>query len=372
MKILHIVYSLEPGGMENGILNMVARLPRKAVSVKICCLEKAGRMAERLPKDHQPHVLGKCPGFDRRIPWLLRGTIREFRPDILHTHNLGPLIYTALAKCMGAGGRILHGEHASLTETDLGFRKRLQRKLLYRFCSGIHTVGYAMAGQLEETRLTSKTIHTLQNGVDTEKFSPSTEKVRLRRDLLGLTDNVVLAGVFGRFGTYKRHDYLLEAFARVGECLPDLQLLVVGAGGEREESVLAQIGQHPFSDRIHAVGYQGDPLRHYQCLDLLLIPSVNEGLSNCALEAMSCGVPVLSNRNCGAEELIADSADGFVRGMETPPDLVDILFEVVGQGSGALAEVGTRARQKVQDAFSMSSMADSYLRTYQEVVGINA
>ena len=46
VKILHIVYSLEPGGMENGILNMVARLPRKAVSVEICCLEKAGRMAE--------------------------------------------------------------------------------------------------------------------------------------------------------------------------------------------------------------------------------------------------------------------------------------------------------------------------------------
>jgi glycosyltransferase involved in cell wall biosynthesis len=364
LKVLHLVYSLAPGGMENGIVNMSTILPGEKISIEICCLERSGRMASRLPENCQLHVLGKKPGFDRRLPGLLRDKIYEVRPDIIHTHNLGPLIYAALARFLGASVPILHGEHASLTTTDLSFRKRMQRKLLYRLCKKIHTVGYSMTRQLDELKLSPMPVLTLQNGVDTHLFKPSVDKAQLRKELLNLPKGFVIVGVFGRFGPYKRHEFLLDAFARAGEKLPDLHLLVVGGGGDRERMVLDKIESHPFRSRIHAVGYKTDPVPYYQCLDLLLLPSENEGLSNCALEAMACGVPVLTNQNCGSEDLILHGVDGFVRPLVSPGDLVDSLTDIFAKDVLALEDISIMARKKMESDFSLDSMANNYRKAY--------
>ena len=100
-----------------------------------------------------------------------------------------------------------------------------------------------------------------------------------------------------------------------------LHLLVAGGGGELEDDIAFVAQKHSHGHRIHALGFLEDPLSCYQCLDLLVIPSANEGLSNCALEAMSCEVPVLSNLNCGSEELITDGQDGIVREINSPDAL---------------------------------------------------
>ncbi len=372
LKILHVVQSLEPGGMENGIVNMVSRLSGEELSFEICCLAQAGRMAQRLPEACPLHVLDKRPSFDRSLPGKLKKLVRTMRPDVLHTHNLGPLIYTVLARFGGMPGRILHGEHASLTQADLVFRKRLQRKVLYRFCTQIHTVGRAMTRQLDGLRFAPRPVITLQNGVDTGRFVPCPDKPALRRELLGLSGDVRLAGIFGRFGPYKRHAQLLEAFAEVAGKFPDLHLLVAGGGGELEQDVLARIRSHPFSLRIHPVGFLPDPLRHYQCLDLLVIPSANEGLSNGALEAMACGVPVLSNRNCGAEELITDGQDGVVREMSSTGELARHLARLLGPDGHDLQQLGTRARHKIVEQFSLDGMADAYRNAYRAVLPLRA
>jgi glycosyltransferase involved in cell wall biosynthesis len=368
LKILHLVYSLAPGGMENGIVNMSTILPSEKISMEICCLDRAGRMASRLSENCRLHVLGKKPGFDRRLPVLLRDKINEIRPDIIHTHNLGPLIYAVMARFLGVSLPILHGEHASLTSTDLSFRKRLQRKLLYRLCKKIHTVGDSMTRQLDELKLSPMPVLTLRNGVDTGLFKPSRAKAQIRKELLDLPKGLLIVGVFGRFGPYKRHEFLLEAFAQVGEKLPDIHLLVVGGGGDRERMVLDQIQCHPFRSRIHAVGYKTDPVPYYQCLDLLLLPSENEGLSNCALEAMACGVPVLTNQNCGSEDLILHGVDGFVRPIVSIGDLLDGLTDICAKGMLALEDISAMARKKIKSDFSLDSMANSYRKAYQDLV----
>jgi glycosyltransferase involved in cell wall biosynthesis len=368
LTVLHLVYSLAPGGMENGIVNMSTILPGEKISMDVCCLDRAGRMASRLSANCRLHVLGKTPGFDRRLPGLLRDKICEICPDIIHTHNLGPLIYAAMARFLGVSVPILHGEHASLTSTDLSFRKRLQRKLLYRLCKKIHTVGDSMTRQLDELKLSHMPVLTLQNGVDTCLFKPSLDKVQIRKELLDLPEESVLVGIFGRFGPYKRHEFLLEAFARAGEKLPDLHLLVVGGGGDRERMVHEKIQCHPFRSRIHAVGYKRDPVPFYQCLDLLLLPSENEGLSNCALEAMACGVPVLTNQNCGSEDLVLHGVDGFVRPLVSAGDLVDSLTDIFSRDVMALENISTMARKKMESDFSLDTMANNYRQAYQDLV----
>src|ERR1044071_5035333 len=96
-KILHVVFSLEPGGLENGIVNVTRLLDPREFEVRVCCLEKRGSFADRLPAGTQITVLEKRPGFSWRAVVKLMCVIWQYQPDVVHTHNLGPLIYAALA-----------------------------------------------------------------------------------------------------------------------------------------------------------------------------------------------------------------------------------------------------------------------------------
>ena len=108
---------------------------------------EGGRFVERFPHPERVHILGKAEGFSPRHRPALAAQIRRLAPDIIHTHNLGPLIYTALA-APGAKSRILHGEHAELTPAELAPRRLFLRRLLYRRVRRVHTVSDALRDSL--------------------------------------------------------------------------------------------------------------------------------------------------------------------------------------------------------------------------------
>ena len=104
-------------------------------------------------------------------------------------------------------------------------------------------------------------------------------------------------------------------------------------------------------------------------MDLLVVPSVNEGLSNAVLEAMACGVPVLAHSACGNGEVIASDEDGFVVDLETPEKLQGQLSRHLANPS-YLAAVGNRARQKAVSAFSIEKMVAGYIELYRMKVPV--
>ena len=115
-----------------------------------------------------------------------------------------------------------------------------------------------------------------------------------------------MIGIVARFGSFKRHAALVQAFEKVASSHADLRLLMVGEGGPEKEAVAKQVTASPLASRIVMAGYQSDPVPWYQSMDALIVPSSNEGLSNATLEAMACGVPVLTNDICGARELLGE------------------------------------------------------------------
>ena len=88
VKILHVVFSLEPGGMENGLINVARALDPGEFEVHVCCLERPGAFAERLPEPRRIHVLGKQPGFSPLTAWRLARLIAKIESAIIHSHNL--------------------------------------------------------------------------------------------------------------------------------------------------------------------------------------------------------------------------------------------------------------------------------------------
>ena len=364
-RILHVVYSLEPGGMENGVVNMANKLDPCHYELGVLFLEKEGGMAGRLPHSTGKFVLMKKPGLDLGVLPSFIDALEGFRPDIVHTHNLGPLIYTALARGMArVRFQLVHGEHASLTQVDLSPKKRLQRSFLYSACQAIHTVGHHMTVELENGHLSRQPVHTLANGVDASRFCPSADGSSLKESLLGVSPGSPVLALVGRFGSYKGHKALLEAFIKIGKEHTDCLLLFVGGGGEMEEGIKGIARDHPHSGRIRFTGFQEDPLPFYQLADLLVVPSENEGLSNSILEAMACGTPVLTNNSCGATELVRDGINGFVNPTNDPGGLAASILQILGRSHKELDSISVASREFVCRYYSLEAMAAGYSVVY--------
>ncbi len=360
--VLHVVNSLDPGGMENGIVNLARGLEPRGFEIHVACLERRGVFADRLPVPSRVVVLGKRNGFSPAAVWRLGRSLARLQPDIVHSHNLGALIYSGLATFGGRCWVLVQGEHSQLTNTEHQPRRLRQRRWLYRGCRAIHTVSEAMRRELVTCGFPGSKISSIANGVDTARFTPG-DRSAARRSL-GLPAEAICIGIVGRFGPHKGHIELISAFEKIAHQFPASHLLIAGGGGSEEASVAGRVQSSAIRERIHLAGFQSDPRSCYHALDLLAVPSTNEGLSNAVLEAMACAVPALVRTDCGHEQIITSGADGWIATLDTPDTLANRLAELL-QNPAHLVSCGINAREKVKAHFSLDSMIDAYESLYR-------
>lgn len=367
LKILHVVFFLEPGGMENGVVNITRALDPAEFEVHFCCLERPGAFVERLPHPENVHVLGKKPGFSVKTVLDLAKLIAKLKPHVIHSHNLGPLIYSGISSAFGTLCPVLQGEHSLLTPDECSPRRLRQRRILYRGCRKVHTVSKELRDQLLQLGFPPAKVEVIVNGVDTTRFIPADKQTARKQINLGQLDaKAFVIGMVGRFGAFKRHSLLIDAFNEVAAERPDLHLLLVGDGGPESARVRDQGQKSPVSNRIHFAGFQQDVRPYYQAMDLLVVPSVNEGLSNAILEGMACSLPVLANQVCGNAEVIHHKQDGLVADLDTAKKLAEELKNVLAVPSD-LAKMGQMARENVVSRFSIKRMVEQYETLYRNV-----
>jgi len=354
--------------MENGVVNMAQKLAPRGFEIQVACLEREGVFAARLPASSKALVLGKRGGFSPGAAVSLHRLLRALRPNVLHTHNLGPLIYGSLATLMGMVCPILHGEHSQLTAEERGPKRLRQRRLLYRSCRAVHCVSAGIRSELIGLGFPERLLVLTTNGVDPERFQPGDRAAARQR--LGIPASAgAVIGIIGRFGLFKRHDVLLDAFDLLAPIHSELHLLIAGGGGSEEGATLERVRSSPARDRIHWLGFQDNPAVCYQALDLLAIPSTNEGLSNAALEAMSSGIAVLGNAGCGHEQIISHEEDGVLADLGSAELLARELALLLANPR-KMRDYGHRAREKALAHFSIDAMAATYADLYRSVASL--
>jgi glycosyltransferase involved in cell wall biosynthesis len=361
IRILHVLNSLNAGGLENGVVNVANSLEGGQFEFHFACLDAPGTFVSRLKK---PRVtgLGRGNGFSIRATWRLARLLRRVKPDIVHTHNLGPLLYTVLASGLRRPV-ILHGEHSELSDADLAGKRLWQRRILYRRCAMLHAVSLEQQQMLAGHHLADVEVRAIINGVDTERFCPGDKLAA--REQPGLPPDSQVVGLAGRFAPQKRHADFLAALELLA-AHPRLHALIVGGGGPLEGSIHEMAARHPMAARIHLTGFQQNMVPFLQAMDLLVIPSENEGMSNVMLEAMACGVPVLANVVCGAREVITDGSDGWVRDLSSPA-LIAAAVECALADERGRDEAALRARETAVDRFALASMTSAYRTVYSRL-----
>jgi glycosyltransferase involved in cell wall biosynthesis len=360
VRLLEVVDSLQPGGMENVLVQVLSRYAPEQVSADVVCLVRSGPFEKRLPSRTKVHVIGKKDGFDWKTVRSLRELIQRGSYDVVHTHHLGGLIFFSLACGMRKRPVLIHSEHTIWTGSDLSRKKRWQRRMLYPVASAVTTVSQQQVDQMQSLGFRHRRMFPIVNGVDSARFRPAADKAEVRRQLQ-LDPQARWLGMVARFGPWKRHMDLIEAFENMALDHPGVNLLLVGDGGPEKERVLARLEASPFRKRIHWSGFQLDPVPWYQAMDVLVVSSSNEGMPNAVLEAMSCGLPMVANDVCGVREIAEDEKHGWIMDLGTVRKLEAGLRLVVTADRAELERRGGTAMHHVQTQFSLDATVGKYL-----------
>lgn len=366
--IAHIVHRLDYGGLENGLVNLINGLPAARLRHAVICLTDYSDFRNRIQRpDCEVIALHKRPGKDLPAYGRLWRILRTLRPSVVHTRNMGTLDCAPIAWAAGTPVR-LHGYHGWDVDDLHGDRPRrnLQRRLCNPFVTHYVTVSAQITRWLDGAQgIDSRRITHIYNGVDIRRFAPASAPAGPQ------ARQAFVIGTVGRLEAVKDQLTLVRAFAelrgRMGPAGNHLRLLVVGDGSCRS-MLQAEIERLQLSAVAEIRGWKDEIAEQMHDMDVFVLPSLNEGISNTILEAMACGLPVIATAVGGNAELVEAGVTGQLIEVGDTAALADAIGAYAGQPETAVRD-GQAARQAVERLFSIPRMLDNYAALYERFTG---
>ncbi len=365
--IVHLVYRLDFGGLENLLVERINRMPADAYRHAVVCLTDYTAFAERIQKPGVTlHALHKTPGLSLGTHAALWTLLRRLRPAILHTYNLSAIEYAPAALLAGVPIRI-NGAHGR----DAGDPDGTNRKhnLLRRLMLPFYDCCYANSADLlawsrSVVGVPVARSRLLSNGIDAEKFHPR-DAAHAAAVTPFAADSIVIGSV-GRIQDVKDHASLVDAFIALRAALPALRerlaLLIVG-DGPLLAPLRAKVEAAGIADRVWLPGARSDVADLLRAMTIFAMPSLAEGTPGSALEAMASGLPVVGTRVGGLPEVIDEGATGMLVPPAAPQAMAAALAAYVTDPALATAH-GAAGRARVLRHYNMPAMVAGYQALY--------
>ena len=372
--VAHVIHRLDVGGLENGLVNIINHMPAGHYRHVIICMTdyNPAFRARIRHSDVECYALYKRAGKDVSIYFRLWHLFRQLRPSIVHTRNLSALEAQLPAALAGVRCRV-HGEHGrDIHDIDGRNRKynllrRMIRPLVSRYIPLSRDLEQWLRNQVG---VADNKMVTICNGVDSELFHPAQQG----REALPIKDfagpDSIVIGTIGRMQTVKDQLTLARAFVLLLERLPEarkrLRLALIGDGPLRAQAQ-AMLQQANALDLCWLPGSRDDTPALLRGMDIFVLPSLAEGISNTILEAMASGLPVVATNVGGNSELVIDGQTGILVPAANPEAMADALQRYI-EDLGLLHQHGSQGRQRIEREFNLAHMVQRYLSVYDDVI----
>ena len=329
----HFGYS---GGVVHGgttwYLNVLPRLQLAGTSVVACFVAPSHPEAEKLREAGVEVIFLARSRWDPLAFFDILKLIRRHRANVLHVAGMKAILLARLASRFTGIPVISHFHDVNPTA---GFIRHLLRMTSSWDFKAI-AVSAAVAGYAESTLGTSsQRTQVMRNGIDVCRFvtagrEPTTRAVIRNQFAIPLDAPVV--GIVGRFSKEKGHEQFLHSLPHLLTTVPGAHVLLVGDGALRPafEKLVRQLGGEHV---VHFAGSRSDIPEVLQGIDVLAIPSLDEGLSYAALEAMAAGKPVVAFAVGGLPEIVIDRVTGLLAGQRDSNGLISAIAEVLSDGN---------------------------------------
>jgi sugar transferase (PEP-CTERM/EpsH1 system associated) len=369
LRVLHVIDRMGVGGTEVGILKVIQGLGSERFEHRICTIRGCDENFSRSEGfEGQVYVAGRLnSGFQFLLGRLAR-IMREFRPDIVHSRNWGAIEAMPAARLSGVPVAI-HSEHGYEVDMldGLAKRRRVFRRFAYAATDAVFTVSEELrAYHSRQAWFPIERIRVLPNGVDTSRFTRRTGERQETRQRLGLGDGSLVIGAVGRLVPIKDHTTLLKAAEILISRGMPVQVLLVGPGPELAKLQKFVAASPKLSGRVVFAGAVSDVAPLLNAMDIFVLPSLSEGMSNTLLEAMASSLPVVATRVGGNTELVEEERSGW---LFEPGDVMGLaaILERIGCDSSLRQEFGQAARQRAAQSFSLEGMIGNYRDLYVEL-----
>jgi sugar transferase (PEP-CTERM/EpsH1 system associated) len=371
--IAHVIHHLVIGGLENGLVNLINRLPERRYRHAVVCITDYSDFRLRIRRSDVPvYAMHKRSGHDPRTQFELMQLFRQLRPAIMHGRNLSAL--DALLPAALAGVRVrIHGEHGRDERDPDGRSHRLI--WVRRLHSPLVTQYVALNGDLE-AYLTERVgvragrVTRIYNGVDLERFKANSGDGRRLLPPHFRDPNLFVVGTVGRIQPVKDQANLARAFAKAVAADPEagrrMRLVIAGDGPRRDE--IEQILRESGADSLAwLAGDRDDVAELLTGFDLFVLPSLAEGVSNTVLEAMATGLPVVATRVGGNPELVAEGVTGR---LVPPADSAALAAAMLGylRDRETVCSHGRAGRERAETKFSLERMLADYDHLYMRLL----
>jgi sugar transferase (PEP-CTERM/EpsH1 system associated) len=374
LRITHAVLSLDCGGLERIVLDLVREGQTLGQQITVLCLERPGTLAAQVEALGGSLVcLHKQPGLKVRTIRQLEAVLRELRPDVVHTHQAGTLFYAGPAARQAGVPVVVHTEHGNhFRHHPAGFLCWLRQSWLWwiaaRYAARFFCVSKDIADELASRHLVPRCkLEVIPNGIDTDLFERTNGRENIRR-ALGIAPIAPVVGSVGRLNEVKRQDLLIRAFAQVRKRIPDARLVLVGDGPMRD-SLQTLAKDLNLNGSVRFAGYQLHPERYLQALDVFALTSQTEGMPLAILEAWAAGLPVVASAVGGVPDLVDHGRNGLLFSSGDETALADFVVELIGDPQRA-GRLGSAGRQEVASRYSLQRMAADYQRRYLQLLAV--
>lgn len=387
-RVLHLITSFEAGGTERQAVELLKRLDREQYEVRLAAIRNEGPFYKEIAS-----LFPNVPEF-RLTSFYNRNAVRQLarlrrlilseRIDIIHAHGFYDSLFAGMA------GRLV-GIPVIASQRHLKLSDRLIHALGTR---AIHRLAFKIVVNSEAVRRTiiengsasDEKIVVIRNGLRPISDDPAAASIglpsqiddstangaikRKMRDALcrelGLNPQVKLVGMVARLTPVKGHRYFIEAASRIARSEENVHFVLVGDGSLRRE-IESESSGRGLAHRMHILGNRSDARLLALAFDVAVLASLNEGLPNAVMEAMSAGVPTVATAVGGTTELITDDETGYL----VPPADAEALANRITfalKNEAASAAVAQKGREFVMSRFSMQQMVKSVEKLYDEVM----
>jgi len=349
--------SLEVGGSERQFVALAGVLDRERFQVHVACLQKRGSFLEGLGDVTEFSPGGNLYGVRSiRMRLRLAQYLRETRTAVAHAFDFYSNLVLIPAARM-ARVPVVIGSQRQLGDL-LTPAKSCAQGAMFGWCDAVVCNSRAAAQRLARQGVTEDRIVVIGNGLPPSAFATASCALPHRGGLR--------VGMIARMNTpFKNHHVLLRAAARLRSQSPETEFVFVG-DGQLRPALERQADELGLREQVLFLGERRDITAVLASLDVSVLPSASESLSNVILESMAAGVPVVASRVGGNPELIGED-----RGILVAPGDESGLVDAIGRlllNTSLRTELSRNARQFAESNFTIAQMGERYEELYAELL----
>ena len=367
IRVLTLLTNFHIGGTERQVTNIALGMDKSQFDLHLACFRYSGELlpeVETLAAPRPVFPIGSLyhPKTFVQAVRLMR-YIRRHGIQVVHSYGLYPNIFAIpVARLAGAQSVIASIRDRGDIHSPL---QRWIQKLVCRLADCVLVNAEAIREVLIERGFDPANIVVIRNGF-TPRPATTARPARSVREEFGFPANARVVMLFSRLNRMKGVEYFLDAASMVKAMRPDVRFLVVGDGSIKRE-LEGHARRLGLADRLVFTGFRTDVPRLLAEVDLSVLPSLSEGLSNTLLESMAAGVPVIATAVGGNPEVVEDGVSGILVPPCDSAALASAMAAVLDD-SDLRARLSQAGRRRISALFSMEESIRQVERLYRQLV----